>query len=87
MGSSELEGSREMGPVVPLSDEEARKATERLEESAERWRRSGKYNKARARYQLETALLALGLVSVPSWEWLYREEKREAGRASQYGKD
>lgn len=76
-----------MGPVVPLSDEEARQAAVRLAEAAERWRFAGSYNRARARYQLETALLALGLVSVPSWEWLYREERREAGRASQYGKD
>lgn len=84
MGTNELEGSREMGPVVPPSAEEDRDAAVRMAGAAERWRRGGRYNRARAAFQLETVLLAAGIKKEPSAEWYLRDRMQRVGDKTQY---
>lgn len=85
MGTNELEGSREMGPVVPPSAEEGREAAVRMAGAAERWRRGGRYNRARAAFHLETVLLAAGIKEQPSAEWSLRDRMQRVGKKTQYG--
>jgi hypothetical protein len=68
MGQNDLGGVLEDFSVHPLSDEQARQASLVLAEAAVRRSKRHKHraDDSRARYNLETALLAAGLKDEPS---------------------